>query len=136
MNDAWRSEAVCSQTDPEIFFPESGGGLRDATKAAVEICVQCPVRLKCLKYAVDNNEEHGIWGGLNPLQRLELKRGRRNTDVSMPWKHCRHGHEMTDENTRYVQGGTKKVCRACDEERKKRSVIALRAKREAQRVAS
>ena len=33
----WQEDALCSQTDPEAFFPEKGGSTRDAKK----ICSQC-----------------------------------------------------------------------------------------------
>jgi WhiB family redox-sensing transcriptional regulator len=33
---AWQADALCSQTDPEAFFPEKGGSTREAKK----ICQQ------------------------------------------------------------------------------------------------
>lgn len=32
---------------------------------AKSFCNKCIVRDKCLEYALKNNEEYGIWGGLN-----------------------------------------------------------------------
>ena len=37
---SWQERALCSQTDPEAFFPEKGGSTREAKK----ICVGCEVR--------------------------------------------------------------------------------------------
>ncbi|MFM8926978.1 MAG: WhiB family transcriptional regulator, partial [Rhodoluna sp.] len=36
---AWQRDAICSQTDPEAFFPEKGGSTRDAKR----ICSGCDV---------------------------------------------------------------------------------------------
>ncbi|HEV3495824.1 MAG TPA: WhiB family transcriptional regulator, partial [Actinomycetes bacterium] len=39
---------------------------------AKEICALCPVRRPCLDYALAIREPHGIWGGLNELERKQL----------------------------------------------------------------
>jgi WhiB family transcriptional regulator, redox-sensing transcriptional regulator len=67
---AWQTDALCSQTDPEAFFPEKGGSTRDAKK----ICASCDVRAQCLEYALQNDERFGIWGGLSERERRKLKR--------------------------------------------------------------
>ncbi len=67
---AWQRDAICSQTDPEAFFPEKGGSTRDAKK----ICSNCDVRQQCLEYALKNDERFGIWGGLSERERRKLKR--------------------------------------------------------------
>lgn len=67
---AWQTDALCSQTDPEAFFPEKGGSTRDAKR----ICTSCEVRGECLEYALANDERFGIWGGLSERERRKLKR--------------------------------------------------------------
>ena len=67
---AWQTDALCSQTDPEAFFPEKGGSTRDAKR----ICTSCDVRSECLEYALQNDERFGIWGGLSERERRKLKR--------------------------------------------------------------
>jgi WhiB family redox-sensing transcriptional regulator len=67
---AWQADALCSQTDPEAFFPEKGGSTRDAKK----ICTQCEVKAECLEYALANDERFGIWGGLSERERRRLRR--------------------------------------------------------------
>ena len=67
---AWQRDAVCSQTDPEAFFPEKGGSTRDAKK----ICSGCDVKQQCLDYALKNDERFCIWGGLSERERRKLKR--------------------------------------------------------------
>jgi WhiB family redox-sensing transcriptional regulator len=45
-------------------------------RQAKGICARCPVRIECLEYAVRIREPHGIWGGLNELERRILLRER------------------------------------------------------------
>ena len=70
---SWVDHAVCAQTDPESFFPEKGGSTRDAKK----ICEGCPVTVPCLQYALDNNERHGIYGGLSERERRRMLNNRK-----------------------------------------------------------
>ena len=70
-DDQWQDRALCSQTDPEAFFPEKGGSTREAKR----ICMGCEVRGECLDYALANDERFGIWGGLSERERRRLKRG-------------------------------------------------------------
>jgi WhiB family redox-sensing transcriptional regulator len=67
---SWQERALCSQTDPEAFFPEKGGSTREAKR----ICVGCEVRDECLEYALEHDERFGIWGGLSERERRRLKR--------------------------------------------------------------
>lgn len=67
-------QALCSQTDPEIFFPEIGA-FTDS-RAARKVCAQCPIRARCLEVAMENNEEYGIFGGLTSHERKDLRRAR------------------------------------------------------------
>lgn len=78
---AWYSDAICAQTDPECFYPEKGGSVRTAKKT----CAGCPVRSDCLQFALDNDERHGIWGGLSERERRRLKRGSRRP--AHPYRH-------------------------------------------------
>jgi WhiB family redox-sensing transcriptional regulator len=66
----WQEHALCSQTDPEAFFPEKGGSTREAKR----ICSRCEVRAECLEYALGQDERFGIWGGLSERERRKLKR--------------------------------------------------------------
>lgn len=65
----WQAYGLCAQTDPEIFFPEKG----DSTKEAKQTCLACTVRVECLEYALANDEQHGIWGGLSGNARRKLR---------------------------------------------------------------
>ena len=66
----WQERGLCSQTDPEAFFPEKGGSTREAKK----ICAGCEVRPECLAYALANGERYGIWGGMSERERRRLAR--------------------------------------------------------------
>jgi len=66
----WRSDALCAQVDAEIFYPDQGGGHKDA----LSICYKCPARLDCLIEAVQSSEQFGIWGGTTPSQRRTIAR--------------------------------------------------------------
>ncbi|MQA62366.1 MAG: hypothetical protein GEU86_12900 [Actinophytocola sp.] len=69
----WVRDAVCAQTDPELFFPDKGG----STAAAKRICAGCPVRARCLDYALDSPVPvSGIWGGLSEKERRPLIKAR------------------------------------------------------------
>ncbi len=64
---SWREQAACKDMDPEIFFPEKIP-LRAVKNAAVAraiiVCSECPVKEECLRYAQENKEYQGIWGGV------------------------------------------------------------------------
>lgn len=69
-DDDWVGQAVCAQTDPEIFHPVKGNSARPAKR----ICAGCPVRAECLEYALRHHDT-GVWGGFSDRERGKLKRG-------------------------------------------------------------
>ena len=77
--DSWRADAACSSADTAIFFIGPG----KSPAAALATCGGCEVRLACLEYALDNEEDYGIWGGLNADQRAKLRRRRIDTASSL-----------------------------------------------------
>ena len=73
-----------------LFFSEKAEELA----AAQGICHSCPVRLPCLRWAVENQAEWGVWGGVifwdgRPYWR---KRGRGRPPNSEP----QHVLEMSE----------------------------------------
>ena len=70
---AWMEDALCAQTDPDIFYPEKGG----STAPATSVCNNCSVREQCLEYAIVNDIRHGIWGGTSDNDRKRIARERR-----------------------------------------------------------
>lgn len=65
MRYAWMDDAACIGSDPEAWFPEKG----HAVKIQKRICNECPVRDACLDFAMANDLNAGIYGGLSPRQR-------------------------------------------------------------------
>lgn len=71
INDTdWHANGLCSQTDPEAFFPEKGGSTREAKK----VCKGCDVRPECLEEAMQSEDRFGIWGGLSERERRRLNK--------------------------------------------------------------
>lgn len=71
--------AACRGVDTEIFFPSKGGTSVAIVAAAKAVCRDCPVRRRCLDYALEMHEQHGIWGGFTTDERRALARKRRRT---------------------------------------------------------
>jgi WhiB family transcriptional regulator, redox-sensing transcriptional regulator len=71
----WRSEALCRDTDPELFFPigTTGAALVQIEHARA-VCRQCPVQTDCLDFALRTNQDSGIWGGTSEEERRILRR--------------------------------------------------------------
>ena len=70
----WMDDAECQFVDdPEIFFPEYS---REDKRRAQRFCYRCPVSDECLEYALRENIQHGIFGGLLPDERRKLQKGR------------------------------------------------------------
>jgi WhiB family redox-sensing transcriptional regulator len=73
----WRRAAICSDTDPELFFPvgTTGHALVQIDRAK-QVCGQCTVARQCLDFALDTNQDSGIWGGLTEEERRVIRRRR------------------------------------------------------------
>lgn len=65
----------CQTSDPEAFFPEVGQNFATTLEQrwAVEICNRCPVKTECGEYAIAANEQWGLWGGLTPRERQQIR---------------------------------------------------------------
>jgi WhiB family redox-sensing transcriptional regulator len=70
---AWMDDGLCAQTDPALFFPESG----ESPRLARSICAECPVRDLCLAWALDHDERFGIFGGTTPAERKKIRKEQR-----------------------------------------------------------
>jgi WhiB family redox-sensing transcriptional regulator len=66
--------AGCRDADPDLFFPPPGRGASRQIATAKGICRACPVRRACLNWALGNNEDAGVWGGLTREERRGLRR--------------------------------------------------------------
>lgn len=71
--ESWQLKAACRGPQSVMFFPPAHFERKEEKETreanAKEICGQCSVRRDCLDYAIRIREPHGIWGGLNELER-------------------------------------------------------------------
>ncbi|ARQ95494.1 WhiB transcriptional factor [Mycobacterium phage Shandong1] len=75
--EAWEAAALCTQVDPELFFPGKG----DSAKPAKQICARCPVVDECRERAMSfDGEVWGIWGGTTAYDRRLAKRAAKKAD--------------------------------------------------------
>ncbi|GAA1863777.1 WhiB family transcriptional regulator [Myceligenerans crystallogenes] len=61
--------SLCSQTDPEVWFPEVGQPAREAKR----ICAACPIAARCLAIALASRPRvEGIWAGTTEHDRARI----------------------------------------------------------------
>lgn len=73
---AWMSDALCAQTDPDLF---TGAAVSNATAVPKRICARCPVAAACAAHETalrDHDWEPlaGIWAGHSRRQRTATHR--------------------------------------------------------------
>lgn len=73
--EPWRDNALCLQigvnADFDPWFPDK----HKDPKVGRDVCLRCPVRADCLKWAIENGERHGVFGGFTERDRNRLMRG-------------------------------------------------------------
>jgi WhiB family redox-sensing transcriptional regulator len=76
VGEVWQGRAACKGPHAAVFFPPAHAERKDEKVAreqrAKSICATCGVRRDCLEYAIRIREPHGIWGGLNEVERKQL----------------------------------------------------------------
>jgi WhiB family transcriptional regulator, redox-sensing transcriptional regulator len=76
LGEAWQARAACRGPQAAVFFPPTHAERKEDKLAretrAKEICGTCCVQRACLEYAIRIREPHGIWGGLNEVERKQL----------------------------------------------------------------
>ena len=71
----WRQMSACRDSEPSLFFPVgTTGPALDDIAAAKAICAQCSVQEECLQYALESNQEAGVWGGYAEDERRRLRK--------------------------------------------------------------
>lgn len=74
----WQELAACRGVDATPFFAPSYFEKRVEKEAreaiAKAVCRRCVVRDDCLAFALEVREAHGVWGGLNEMERRALLR--------------------------------------------------------------
>ncbi len=70
----WGSDARCQQYRPEMFDTRRRNQhteLSADNERAKEVCLACPVMLRCLEHAVRYRRTGAIWGSLSDEERDE-----------------------------------------------------------------
>ncbi len=62
MSCDWPARAACKGKPQRWWFPNSKLEALNANRAK-EICSTCPVQEECLQFALNTNQQYGIWGG-------------------------------------------------------------------------
>ena len=70
MEQDWQSKARCRGLEPEQFFVRGSAQAR----RAIRVCERCTVRSECLRYAIENAVDFGVWGGMTERQRRAHQR--------------------------------------------------------------
>ncbi|MFE1545515.1 WhiB family transcriptional regulator [Streptomyces microflavus] len=76
VNTNWRTAAACRDEDPDLFFPigTSGPALAQAEEAKSVCRRHCPVMERCLQWALESGQDHGVWGGPDETDRRRIHR--------------------------------------------------------------
>ena len=73
---AWQGRAACRGPQSAVFFPPAHAERKEEKvgreQRAKAICATCVVQRDCLDYAIGIREPHGIWGGLNEMERKQI----------------------------------------------------------------
>ncbi len=76
IEDSWQIKAACRGPQAAVFFPppqfERKEEKLEREGRAKAICAMCSVKKECLEYAIAIREPHGIWGGLNEVERKAM----------------------------------------------------------------
>lgn len=74
-DDGWRDRAACRLIEADLFFPAgSTGSAVDQIQSAKAVCRTCPVTDACLRFALETNQEAGVWGGTDEDERRKLRK--------------------------------------------------------------
>lgn len=72
----WQQDAACRGPHSTVFYPptqfERKSDRAERELRAKDICSDCPVMTPCLNFALSTREPHGVWGGLNEVERRAL----------------------------------------------------------------
>ena len=71
-------EASCNhETHPDDWFEDPGAGYGTPpfwrSQRAKARCFTCPIRLECLSIALEDGQEHGLWGGYTAAERDKVR---------------------------------------------------------------
>jgi WhiB family redox-sensing transcriptional regulator len=70
--EPWMQDAKCAEVGGDIWYPEKGESTADAKR----VCLECPVRLICLEWALERREKFGVFGGKSEQERRKILKER------------------------------------------------------------
>lgn len=71
----WRDYAACRGLDPNMFFPIGNVGQSiEQIEQAKDVCRTCVAQIACLEYALKTNQDNGIWGGTDEIERRKIRK--------------------------------------------------------------
>lgn len=86
LDRTWMNRALCRLIPPSdidaMFFPlngrshESKRAYQQQVSRAKAVCARCPVRTECEDYRASLQDEHGVWGGRDEIDRNHTRSGR------------------------------------------------------------
>ena len=80
-DEPWMDDAKCRDMNTEIFFGKEYHGAQRhrpsltsiEIRRAKAVCAVCPVMEECFYFAMENEEEYGVWGGTTHRDRERLR---------------------------------------------------------------
>lgn len=99
----WLGRARCVATPTDFFFVDFGpksltepsARAQRAWDKAKDFCYDCPVMLQCARDSL--GEVDGVWGGLDPAQRHQLRIDRaRKIRAMSPQRRAHYGQRVFD----------------------------------------
>lgn len=115
----WMDRAYCARDDVDagLWFAENqdeGEGEPEwaisKTREAKRLCrTKCPVAAECMRYALDNEERWGVWGGLSEGERARARANGGKTT-------CEKNHPGEPSDIAYRPNGAER-CNACQRAR-------------------
>lgn len=94
----WQDEAGCRKHPVSLFFPDvsvGGGGVHAYKRIVAEarkVCLECPVAKECYNCAIANNEEFGVWGGVNFHRHTRIPPSQHALRVRSDYKKFQHDY--------------------------------------------
>lgn len=64
----WHENSECSKPKNRVYLETFFANKPSQQLDAKKLCDACPVRAECTKWALENKQIWGIWGGLTPEQ--------------------------------------------------------------------
>ncbi|MDM2055199.1 WhiB family transcriptional regulator, partial [Mycobacteroides abscessus] len=73
---AWQLRGACRNANHDLFYAnddERPIERRLREQHARDVCRSCAVATRCLAYALEIEEPHGIWGGMSEAERHRIR---------------------------------------------------------------